>query len=77
MLAERVLGRKVELRGVGERIGEGGKGILLIIMEKEMDRDALLERVERRGLDEGREEVRMENRGKSENGKEKRKKGGI
>lgn len=45
MLAERVLGRKVEVRRVEERIG-GGKGLLLVIMKKELDRDALLERRE-------------------------------
>ncbi|KMQ91715.1 hypothetical protein RF55_8377 [Lasius niger] len=44
MLAERVLGRKVKVRGVEERIGEGGKEILLVIMEMEEDKEELLEK---------------------------------
>lgn len=31
------------IRGVEERLGEGGKGLLLVIMEKESDRNELLE----------------------------------
>ncbi|KMQ85626.1 hypothetical protein RF55_15700 [Lasius niger] len=41
---EMVLGRKVGLRGVEERFGEGGKKILLVVMEKEKDRDEVLGR---------------------------------
>ncbi|KMQ85732.1 hypothetical protein RF55_15539 [Lasius niger] len=36
--------RKVRVRGVEERIGEGGREILLVIMEKEEDKEELLER---------------------------------
>ncbi|KMQ84644.1 hypothetical protein RF55_17397, partial [Lasius niger] len=43
-LLERILGRKVELRGVEKRIGEGGKRILLVIMEEKKDRNEILEK---------------------------------
>ncbi|KMQ85044.1 hypothetical protein RF55_16674 [Lasius niger] len=46
MMLERVLERKVELRGVEERIGEGEKRMLLVIMEKEGDREVLEKREE-------------------------------
>jgi len=39
---ERALGRKVEVRGVEERIGEGGRKIMLVVMRE--DRDEILER---------------------------------
>ncbi|KMQ90337.1 hypothetical protein RF55_9919 [Lasius niger] len=44
LLIERILGRKVELRGVEERIKEGGKRLLLVIMEEKGDRDEILEK---------------------------------
>ncbi|CAL1688684.1 unnamed protein product [Lasius platythorax] len=43
-LAERVMEEKVKIRGVEERIGERRKEILLVIMEKEEDKEELLER---------------------------------
>ncbi|KMQ83663.1 hypothetical protein RF55_19417, partial [Lasius niger] len=44
LLLERILGRKVELRGVEERIGKRGKRLLLVIMEEKEDRDEILEK---------------------------------
>ncbi|KMQ92240.1 hypothetical protein RF55_7807 [Lasius niger] len=41
---ERTLERKVALRGVEERIGDEGKSILLVVLEKEEDRDEVLEK---------------------------------
>ncbi|KMQ83290.1 hypothetical protein RF55_20436 [Lasius niger] len=42
VLMEKVLGRKAEIRGVEERIGEGGRRLLLVVMEKGEDRDEIL-----------------------------------
>ncbi|CAL1672461.1 unnamed protein product [Lasius platythorax] len=42
VLIEKILGRKAEVRGVEERIGEGGKRLLLVVMEKGEDRDEIL-----------------------------------
>ncbi|KMQ90931.1 hypothetical protein RF55_9263 [Lasius niger] len=44
VLLEEMLERKVELRGVEERLGDDGKSILLVVLEKEEDRDEVLER---------------------------------
>ena len=44
LMLERLLGRKVEVRRVEERVEEGGKRMLLVIMEKEEDRDEILEK---------------------------------
>ncbi|KMQ89045.1 hypothetical protein RF55_11362 [Lasius niger] len=44
MLLEKVLGRKVGVRGVEEKLGEGGRRILLVVMEKGEDRDEVLAR---------------------------------
>ncbi|KMQ91987.1 hypothetical protein RF55_8083, partial [Lasius niger] len=39
VLLEKILGRKVDLRGVEKKIGKEGKSILLVVMEKKGDRD--------------------------------------
>ncbi|CAL1672175.1 unnamed protein product [Lasius platythorax] len=44
VLLEEMLEKKVELRGVEERLGDDGKSILLVVLEKEEDRDEVLER---------------------------------
>ncbi|KMQ89255.1 hypothetical protein RF55_11135 [Lasius niger] len=44
VLLESMLERKVALRGVEERIGDDGKSILLVVLDKEEDRDEVLER---------------------------------
>lgn len=41
-VAERKIGRKARIKGVGERIGEGGRQMLMVEMEKERDKDELL-----------------------------------
>ncbi|KMQ89658.1 hypothetical protein RF55_10686 [Lasius niger] len=46
---KRMLERKVALRGVEERMGDDGKSILLGILDKEEDRDEVLERRGERG----------------------------
>lgn len=43
-ITEKVLGRKVKVKRVEERVGEGGKEILLAEMEKEGDKEELLEK---------------------------------
>lgn len=40
------MGRRVETSGVEERLGEGGRKIILLVMESEEDREELMERKE-------------------------------
>lgn len=59
MIMEKELGRKVMVRGVVERMGEGGKEVLVVELENEKDKRDLLERawkIKKRweiGVDEG------------------------
>jgi len=46
VIMEKLLGREVELRGVEERLGEGGRRILLVVMEREEDKEEIMERRE-------------------------------
>jgi len=64
-----VLGREVEVREMEERLGEGGRRILLVVMEREEDKNEIMERREEIwgrwkmevDEDEGRKKVEVEN----------------
>jgi len=59
------LGREVEVRGIEEKIGEGGRKMMLVVLGRERDRDEFLERMEEiwgRWRIEVKEDLTMEER---------------